>query len=149
MKLLIILRGPAGSGKTSVCDATTQIVGKEHSCKLDLDITYPQEDKFENNLRNCLSSENVIGMMFYGNSHTDDPTKWIGRFRENGYKILSIILCASKEICIKRCIEDSNTGRHPINKERELISKYYDDFYERERNNPFAIAASVVEITVM
>jgi hypothetical protein len=29
-----------------------------------------------------------------------------------------------------------------------LISKYYDDFYERERNNPFAIAASVIEITL-
>jgi ABC-type dipeptide/oligopeptide/nickel transport system ATPase component len=145
---LIILRGPAGSGKTSVCHAIVQILGEENSCKLDLDITYPQEDKFENNLRICLIYENVIGMMFYGNSHTGDPSKWIGKFREKGYKILSIILFASRETCIKRCIEDSNTGRHPINKERDLISKYYDDFYDRERNNPFAVVASVVEVTV-
>jgi hypothetical protein len=147
-KSLIILRGPAGSGKTSICDATTQILGKEHSCELDLDITYPQEDKFENNLRNCLSSENVICMMFYGNSHTDDPSKWLDRFRDKDYKILSIILYARKETCIKRCIEDNDTGRHPINKQKELISKYYDDFYERDRNNPFAIAAGVFEVTV-
>ncbi len=38
-------------------------------------------DKFEKNLRNCLIFENVIGMMFYGNSHTTDPLRWITEFR--------------------------------------------------------------------
>lgn len=50
---LIILRGPAGSGKTSVCNSIVQILGKRNSCKLDFDITYTQEDKFEKNLMNC------------------------------------------------------------------------------------------------
>lgn len=143
---LIILRGPAGSGKTSVCNAIMKILGKKNSCKLDLDITYPQEDEFEKNLMNCLSSENVIGMMFYDNSHTTDPLKWIMKFREKEYKILSVILHTSKETCFNRCREDNNTGRHPVNKEKDLIYKYYDEFYSREKSNSFANAAGIVEI---
>jgi predicted ABC-type ATPase len=147
-KSLIILRGPAGSGKTSVCDAIMQKIGKKNSCKLDLDITYPQEDKFKKNLMNCLSSDNVIGMMFCGNSHTNDPLKWITKFREKDYRILSVILYASKETCFNRCRSDNNTGRHPINKEKGRINKYYDEFYERENNRSFAEAAGIVGVTV-
>lgn len=87
-------------------------------------------------------------MMFYGNSHTTDPLKWITKFREKEYKILSVILYASKETCFKRCREDNNTGRHPVNKEKDLIYKYYDEFYEREKANPFAEAAGILETTV-
>jgi thymidylate kinase len=145
---LIILRGPAGSGKTSICNAIMQILGKKNSCKLDLDITNPQEDKFEKNLMKCLSSESVIGMMFYGNSHTTEPSKWVERFREKGYKMLSVILYASKETCFARCREDNNTGRHPVNKEKDRIFRYHEEFYEREKAKSFAEAAGIVGITV-
>ena len=148
LKSLIILRGPAGSGKTTICNAMVEVLGAYHSNILDLDITGSQEYKFERNLRNCLSSEYVIGMMFYGNSHTTEPSKWIERFQESGYKILSVILYASKETCFNRCREDNNTGRHPINKEKERIHKYYNEFYAREKANPFAEAAGIIEITV-
>lgn len=63
MKSLIILRGPAGSGKTSVGEAMIQILGSNNSCILDLDITGNDEDKFQANLMDCLLSQNVIGMM--------------------------------------------------------------------------------------
>ena len=86
LKSLIILRGPAGSGKTTICNAMVEVLGAYHSNILDLDITGSQEYKFERNLRNCLSSEYVIGMMFYGNSHTTEPSKWIEKFQERGTK---------------------------------------------------------------
>lgn len=86
--------------------------------------------------------------MFYGNSHTTDPMGWISKFREHEYKILSVILHASKETCFERCRNDNNTGRDPINKQKELVNRYYDDFYQRERTNPFAQAAGVEEIVV-
>jgi polynucleotide 5'-kinase involved in rRNA processing len=50
MKCLIILRGPAGSGKTSVSRSITELVWKDNACILDLDITHPQEGKFNQNL---------------------------------------------------------------------------------------------------
>ena len=108
LKSLIILRGPAGSGKTTICNAMVEVLGAYHSNILDLDITGSQEYKFERNLRNCLSSEYIIGMMFYGNSHTTEPSKWIEKFQERGYKILSIILYTSKETCFNRCREDNS-----------------------------------------
>ena len=148
LKSLIILRGPAGSGKTTICNAMVEVLGAYHSNILDLDITGSQEYKFERNLRNCLSSEYVIGMMFYGNSHTTEPSKWIEKFQERGYKILSIILYTSKETCFNRCREDNSTGRHPINKDKDRIYKYYDEFYAREKVNPFAEAAGIIETTV-
>ena len=54
MKRLIILRGPAGSGKTSVSRSITELVGKDNARILDLDITHPQEVKFNQNLEECL-----------------------------------------------------------------------------------------------
>lgn len=41
-----------------------------------------------------------------------------------------------------------NAMRHPINKRKELVNKFYDDFYQRGTTNPFAQAAGVEEIKV-
>lgn len=144
----MILRGPAGSGKTTISEALVERIGKDDACILDLDITGTDEQKFNEKLEKCLSYDNAIGMMFYGNSHTTDPTKWIVRFKDNGFVILSVILLSSKDVCVDRCINDTNTGRHPINKEKDRISKYHDEFYQRERNNPFHISANVKEIEI-
>ncbi len=46
MKRLIILRGPAGSGKTTVCETLVYKLGEGNTCVLDLDITYPDENLF-------------------------------------------------------------------------------------------------------
>lgn len=129
-----------------------QILGKKNSCKLDLDITDSQEDKFEKSLMKCLSSENVIGMMFYEYSHTTDPLKWITKFREKEYKILSVILYASRETCFNRCKSDNksdnDTGRYHIDKEKDRIFKCHEEFYEREKVKPFAETAGILGITV-
>ena len=146
MKRLIILRGPAGSGKTSVSISITELVGKDNACILDLDIAHPQEGKFNQNLEECLRYRTVVGMMFYGNSHTTDPDNWLGKFRNRDYRILSVILYANKELCFGRC--NSDRGRPFINKQRDRIYKYHNDFYQRESEKPFHKAANVEEIKI-
>jgi len=86
-------------------------------------------------------------MMFYGNSHTTNP-QWLNKFRTREYKIVSFNLVASKETCFQRCLNDNNTGRHPINKDKSMVYKYYDDFYKREQDNPFSIIAKICEIKI-
>ena len=146
MNRLIILRGPAGSGKTCVSASLIDLLGKDNGCILDLDITHPNEDKFNQNIKECLRYKTVIGMMFYGNSHTTNPLSWLSEFRNHDYRILSVILHATKEECFIRCKNDP--GRHPINKQREIVFKYHDDFYLRERESPFQKAAKLQEIKI-
>ena len=66
MKYLIILRGPAGAGKTTICKYLMEKLGKDKTYPLDLDITLDKENEFKKNLEEALSYENVIGMMFSG-----------------------------------------------------------------------------------
>jgi hypothetical protein len=147
MKRLIILRGPAGSGKNSVSASLKELVGKDNACILDLDITYPDEDKFNRNLEECLRSKTVIGMMFYGNSHTTASVQWLSKFRSQDYRILSVILQATKELCLIRCKNDPGP-RPAINKQRDIVYKYHHDFYQRESEKPFHKAANVEEIII-
>ena len=53
MKRLIILRGPMGSGKSSLSTSLIELLGKDNACILDLDMTHPYEDKFNQNLKEC------------------------------------------------------------------------------------------------
>jgi len=110
-----------------------------------LDITHPHEVNFNQNLEECLRYRTVVGM-FYGNCHTTDPAKWLGEFRSHDYRILSVILYANKEVCFERCNNDR--GRPSINKQRDRIYEYHDDFYQRESENPFHKAANVEEIKI-
>ena len=80
MNRLIILRGPMGSGKSSVSTSLMELLGKDCACILDLDMTHPYADKFNQNLKECLIYKTVIGMMFYGNSHTTNPARWLSEF---------------------------------------------------------------------
>ena len=148
MKRLIILRGPAGSGKTTVSMALRDKIGENDTYVLDLDVTHHDEHKFNRNLEDCLQHRNVIGEIFYGNSHTTNPTKWIVRFKDAGYNILSVILFCNKEVCIDRCKKDNTTRRHSVNREKDTISKYYDEFYQREQRTPFHIIAGIKGIMI-
>jgi hypothetical protein len=82
------------------------LLGNDNGCILDLDITYPSEDKFNQNLKECLRYKTVIGMVFHGNSHTTNPSRWLSQFRNQNYRILSVILHATKELCFIRCESD-------------------------------------------
>lgn len=131
---MIILRGPAGSGKSTVCMVLRERLGTARSCSLDLDITGVNEDKFSDNLCNCLTFDYVIGMMFYGNSHTEQPEKCISKFKDRNYRTLSVVLHANMNTCYERCKNDNNPERHPINRQKEQCNKYYyfEDIKERK-----------------
>ena len=146
MAYLIILRGPAGSGKSSVCKYLKSRL--RNACSLDLDITGPDEDIFDKNVTSCLNYDYVIGMMFYGNSHTDHPQEWIGKFKARKFKILSVILKASKDECYQRCRDDPCPQRIHENRQEKRCNEYWDDFYRRENMNPFYKVAEVEEITI-
>jgi Tfp pilus assembly ATPase PilU len=107
---LIILRGPAGAGKTTVSEVLVEKIDKNDVCVLDLDITDSDDQSFNENLEDCLRYNSVIVIMFYGNSHTTDPMRWIVNFKDAGYNILSVILFCSKVMCFDRCIDDNYTG---------------------------------------
>jgi hypothetical protein len=118
------------------------------TCSLDLDITGVDEDKFNDNLRNCLMFEYVIGMMFYDNSHTEQPQQWIAKFKDRNYRILSVVLHANMDLCYGRCKNDNNPERHPINKQKDRCNEYYYEFEQRQNKNIFQERAHVEEIIV-
>ncbi|MGB6527815.1 MAG: hypothetical protein WBF33_06880 [Candidatus Nitrosopolaris sp.] len=49
-------------------------------------------------------------------------------------------------LCFERC--NSDRERPSINKQRDRIYKYYDDFYQIESEKPFHKAANVEEIKI-
>ena len=79
MRVLIILRGPPGSGKSEVAKALKESAGNSNYELLDLDQTI--EDKFESNMVVALDKEFVVGEMHFGDGMTE-PEMWIRRFRE-------------------------------------------------------------------
>jgi shikimate kinase len=60
MGYLIILRGPKGSGKSSISESLIERLGSD-TYRLDIDITNEQEHLFEQQLREALSKQYVIG----------------------------------------------------------------------------------------
>jgi tRNA uridine 5-carbamoylmethylation protein Kti12 len=139
MPFLIILRGPAGSGKSALRDSIRVRLGIANTAFLNLDEITPQD--FDCNLDESLKSEQVIGEMYSGNSHTTDP-HWIQRFKANNYTILSVILRCSLECCIQRV---RTRTVHPISP--EIMTSLYNQFYQ-ELQNIFSFKADVEEICV-
>ena len=73
-KILIILRGPAGAGKSSVQDKLIKIIGEQKTFKnySKLNLDQIEESKFDQNMKKA-ESEIVIGEMFSGDQHTTNP----------------------------------------------------------------------------
>jgi hypothetical protein len=93
---LIILRGPAGSGKLEVYEGSNDKISI-YICFLNLDEI--NKEPFEKNIVKALEYKCVIGEMFSGNGHTTNPESWINRFNDKDYKIFSFILKASIDTC--------------------------------------------------
>ena len=131
-----------------MCTALRERLGSERSCSLDLDITGINEHKFNSNLNDCLKFDYVIGMMFYGNSHTEQPQTWISKFKDVDYRILSVVLHATMDTCYERCKNDRNPNRHPINRQKNQCNKYYHQFELLQTKIIFRKRAEVEEITI-
>jgi thymidylate kinase len=144
--LLIILRGPAGSGKSTVSKRLKnkfKIQKSIDSYLLNLDEV--REIVFESYMKEALEYEYVIGEIYYGNNHTTKPETWINRFKEKDYDIFSFILKASKETCHERCKNDKNNDRSPTN--RIQSQNHYDHgrFYKNKDFSEFAENAIIHE----
>ena len=87
-----------GSGKTKV--GLYLLEALEDSALLDRDLNANGPIQ---SIDESLGKKNVIGELFYGNSHTTDP-QWIKAFQERDYKILSAILNTKLETCINRVL---------------------------------------------
>ena len=74
---------------------------------MDLYITDPPEGQFIRELRESLSYEHVIGMMFWGGTKKYRKSgSWIINFNNRNYTMISVIL---------RLFADANsTGRRPL-----------------------------------
>lgn len=142
--ILIILRGPAGSGKSEVYKGLKDKISID-SCFLNLDQT---SKTFESNLKEALESEYVIGEMFSGNGHTTNPETWIGGFKKKKYHITSFILKASVDICLQRCRNDKKKNRDKRYEERDQHVKDHDLFYKDPKFVNFANNADISEETI-
>jgi thymidylate kinase len=131
--ILVILRGPAGAGKTSISEGLKDKIKYEKSIEnediylLNLDET---KDIFETYMVKALNTKYVIGEMFSGNEHTTNPKIWINRFKQKNYSIFSFILKASIDICLQRCKYDEKKNRSErYEKELKLHKDDHNLFY--------------------
>jgi cytidylate kinase len=147
--LLIILRGPAGSGKSSVCCDLRKKIENEKSikiCFLNLDQT--DNKTFEKNMKEALECDYVISEMFSGDGHTTNPETWLNRFKEKQYNIFSFILKASIETCLQRCINDKKNKRSSVYQDYDQHKKDHDLFYKDPNFVNFDTKANILEETL-
>lgn len=136
MPRLIILRGPMGSGKTSVGKYLKEKL--PDSAGLDLDLNANDEVI---SLNEVLGRENVVGELYDGGSHTTNPT-WINKFKEKDYNIISVILIAKFETCAYRVAEIRKD-----NVSRDNVYSHYNKFHENLKS-VFKVKAAIPEISI-
>ena len=156
MGYLVILRGPAGSGKTTIQRHLIEKLnafGSTHYLLLD----EINEIRFCECLKKCLKYENVIAEMYYGNSHTEKPDEWMHHFKKRDDKILSVILECKFESCLKRVSNRINSPAQKISDDFCLdpgnrvalnINSNYFKFTMNYALLPFAINAGIKQITI-
>jgi cytidylate kinase len=151
MRVLIIIRGPPGSGKSEVAKGLIESAGKSNYELLDLDQII--EDKFESNMVVALDKEFVVGEMHFGDWHTTEPEMWIRRFREKDYKMLSVVLKVCFDTCVKRAI---CREQHPLTPTDAInqFNLFYHIFVNKakvkeicvnnENKNPSEVAKEII-----
>jgi shikimate kinase len=142
MRYLIILRGPAGSGKDTIGKIlVNKLGGDNQACLLDLDITGSIEVQFIQKLQESLNYKHVIGMLFWGDTHTENPNSWIIEFKNRSYTIISVTLNASLQTLIRRVKERCYNHNSP-----EEMSQRFEEF--NKIRDIFASKAGVKEISI-
>ena len=142
-KLLIILRGVPGSGKSQVALNLDQIFQKKgkKTFRLDLDKFAPlaEQTQFIAYIDQALKADYVIAEMFSGLSHSSEPDQWLTKFREAGFQIHSFVL----EVSMEKGYENCSDARHSSYSAPSL-SEYKDKwnrFRDKEKLSPFVIRA--------
>ena len=121
MRKLIIIRGPPGIGKTTIANALIAKLDKGYLLRLDETRT----DLFQAYLTCAMKYENVIGEMFFGNSHTTNPSEWLSHFPDGKYEKLSVLLTASLEDCLSWVIRRKQPSHWTL-----LLDQIRNDYYD-------------------
>ena len=103
---------------------------------MDLDITGPLEEQFIESLQKSLSYKHVIGMLFWGGTHTENPGSW-----NKNYTVISVILNACLQTLIRRVEERGHNYKPP-----EEMKHHLEEF--NQIRNIFASRAGVEEISI-
>ncbi|MGA8844301.1 MAG: hypothetical protein WB511_12020 [Nitrososphaeraceae archaeon] len=125
MRKLIVIRGPTGVGKTTIANALIAKLGQGYLLKLD-EIS---ADIFQAYLTCSMKCENVVAELFFGNSHTTDPTGWLDHFPSERYERLSVLLTASLEDCLSGVIRRKVPSHWTLSLDRIRVD--YGEFYEK------------------
>lgn len=80
-------------------------------------------------------------MLFWGDSHTEDPNSWIMEFKNKSYTIISVILNASLQTLIQR-VQERGHNQKP----REEMRQHFEEF--NKIRNIFASKAGVREVSI-
>jgi hypothetical protein len=73
--------------------------------------------------------ENIVGEMFFGNSHTTNPSEWLSYFPDEKYEKLSVLLTASLEDCLSGIIKRKHPSHWTLSLD-QVRTNYYD-FYTK------------------
>lgn len=140
MGYLIIVRGPPGSGKTTISRCLKNLLGDDKTYVLNLD----EIATFPHNLKEALERnyQYVVGEMNHGNSHTEEPEEWIRNFKMKGSAILSVILHSSFNYCFEKT---KNRSTNPLSEDEMRFE--YDKFYH-SLLTVFAYKAKIKEICI-
>lgn len=125
MSKFIIIRGPTGVGKTTVANALIAKLGEGYLLSLD----EIKSDLFQANLTCAMKYENIVGEMFFGNSHTTNPSEWLSFFPDEKYEKLSVLLTASLEDCLSGIIKRKHPSHWTLSLD-QVRADYYD-FYTK------------------
>ncbi|BDB97496.1 hypothetical protein [Saccharolobus caldissimus] len=134
-KIAIVLRGPPGSGKSTVISELREFLLKQFSVncevevldKFDLNIEKPNNRTYVN-LRNTISKnpQCILIELGWGDGATSNPKDWIELLEKAGFKIFLFKLTAPKDVIIDRVSRRYNKGIGPP---PEMALKIYD-WYE-------------------
>jgi deoxyadenosine/deoxycytidine kinase len=125
MGKFIIIRGPTGVGKTTVANALIAKLGQGYLLTLD----EIRSDLFQAYLTCAMKYENIVGEMFFGNSHTTNPSEWLSYFPDEKYEKLSVLLTASLEDCLSGIIKRKHPSHWTLSLD-QVRTNYYD-FYTK------------------
>jgi hypothetical protein len=125
MGKFIIIRGPTGVGKTTVANALIAKLGEGYLLSLD----EIKSDLFQAYLTCAMKYENIVGEMFFGNSHTTNPSEWLSFFPDEKYEKLSVLLTASLEDCLSGIIKRKHPSHWILSLDQVRINYY--DFYTK------------------